>query len=105
MHRAVTSGKLLNVGAVASVRVGQKETEDPIPVCYCFGFTLADLHQDLKAHGERTISETTAEEIREGRCACEVKNPEGCCCLGKVRDAVKPLQGDRSRTTLGDSRS
>ena len=35
-----------------SVRVGLKEAEDPIPVCYCFGFTVADLRNDVANHGE-----------------------------------------------------
>ena len=74
------------------VRVGQKESEDPIPICYCFDITIADLREDLTRRGETRIPETIAEEIRAGHCACEVKNPEGTCCLGKVREAVKRIR-------------
>jgi hypothetical protein len=28
-------------------------------------------------------------EVEAGRCACEVKNPSGACCLGEVNKAVK----------------
>jgi len=27
--------------------------------------------------------------VKAGRCACEVKNPSGACCLGEVNKAVK----------------
>ena len=79
------------------IRVGQKESEDPIPICYCFNFTIFDLGSDLATHGETNIPETIAEEIRAGHCACEVKNPEGSCCLGNVREAVKRIKSDIAR--------
>lgn len=74
------------------IRVGQKESADPIPVCYCFDFTIADLRRDIATRGETSIPETITEEIRAGHCACEVKNPEGSCCLGNVREAVKRIK-------------
>ncbi len=83
------------------VRVGQKESEDPIPVCYCFEFTLEDLRRDLTSLGDTDIPERITEEIRAGHCACEVKNPEGTCCLGNVRDAVKRIRSEITRETQG----
>ena len=78
------------------VRVGRKESEDPIPVCYCFDFTMADLRRDIAAGGETEIPETITAEIAAGRCACEVKNPEGSCCLGNVWSAIKRMRTDLS---------
>lgn len=78
------------------VRVGQKESNDPIPVCYCFDITVADLRRDLGAAGETVIPEMIASEVRAGHCACEVKNPQGSCCLGNVSRAV-----DRILSELG----
>ncbi len=73
----------------ASVRVGLKETEDPIPLCYCFEFTRAHVRQEVAETGDSTIPDRIDAEIRAGRCACERKNPSGACCLGDVRRAVK----------------
>lgn len=73
----------------ASVRVGFKETEDPIPLCYCFEFTRAHVGQEVAETGDSTIPDRIDAEIRAGRCACERKNPSGACCLGDVRKAVK----------------
>lgn len=81
-----------------TVRVGLKETEDPIPVCYCFGFAVADLRRDLAARGKTDIPAMIAAEIKAGHCACEVKNPQGTCCLGNVSRAAKRLEAELGTT-------
>lgn len=83
-----TDGRVVEKGA-ASVRVGVKETEDPIPLCYCFEFTRAHVRREVAETGDSTIPHRIDAEIRAGRCACERKNPSGACCLGDVRKAVK----------------
>ena len=72
----------------ATVRVGLKETIDPVPLCYCFGFTRADVRAEVATTGACTIPARITAEVKAGRCACEVKNPSGTCCLGDVRKAV-----------------
>ncbi len=67
------------------VRVGVKETTGPIPVCYCFGFTRSDIHDEIAKTGRSTVAERISAEVKAGTCACEVKNPSGKCCLGSVR--------------------
>ena len=74
-----------------AVRVGLKETEDPIPVCYCFEFTAAMLREEIEQAGETTIPQKIKEGIAAGRCACDVRNPQGSCCLGDVNAAVKTI--------------
>jgi hypothetical protein len=72
-------------------RVGQKETEDPVPLCYCFGYTAADLRRDFAARGKTEIPAIITAEVKAGHCACEVKNPQGSCCLGNVTAAARAL--------------
>src|SRR5579859_1206673 len=73
------------------VRVGVKETEDPVPLCYCFGFTRAMAVEEIQATGGCTIPARIAAEVRAGNCACEARNPQGSCCLGQVAAAIKRL--------------
>jgi len=73
------------------VRVGLKETEDPVPICYCFGFTEGTVRYEIESTGNSTIPERIAVEMKSEHCACEVRNPQGSCCLGNVRAAVKRL--------------
>ncbi len=70
-------------------RVGAKETADPIPICYCFGFTRQDIWDEIRSAGKSTVAEQITAEVKAGNCACEVKNPSGKCCLGDVTRAVR----------------
>ena len=78
--------------SAANVRVGIKEGADPVPLCYCFGFDRADVRKELAETGTCSIPARITAEIRAGRCACEVKNPSGACCLGEVNKAVKDAE-------------
>lgn len=85
----------------ARVRVGVKETEDPIPLCYCFGITRSDIVAEVQRTGDSEAPSRIQAEVRAGNCACIRKNPSGSCCLGDVRAAVRTardasLSGQRS---------
>jgi hypothetical protein len=75
-----------------SVRVGLKETEDPVPLCYCFGFTVDDLRNHIASRGETDIPALITAEVKAGHCACEVKNPQGSCCLGDISRTMDALR-------------
>jgi hypothetical protein len=73
-------------------RVGLKVKEDPIPLCYCFGFDESHMRDEISQTGETTIPATISRLIREGLCACDARNPSGMCCLGEVNKAAKALK-------------
>jgi len=75
-----------------SVRVGIKETEPPVPICYCFGHTVESARQEILETGRSTVVARIKNEIKAGNCACEVKNPSGQCCLGEVTKAVNAIR-------------
>jgi hypothetical protein len=79
------------------VRVGLKEQAEPVPLCYCFGFTEAMVREEIRDTGGCTIPERITAEISAGHCACEVRNPQGSCCLGNVTAAVKRLQAEAAK--------
>lgn len=78
------------------VRVGVKASEDPIPLCYCFGFDESHIRAEITRTGDTTIPEKISTLIHEGLCACEVRNPSGVCCLGAVNKAAKRLIDEAS---------
>ncbi len=80
--RAVTKSEI-------PIRVGLKERQDPIPLCYCFGFSVAEVRREIAETGHCTIPARITAEVRAGRCSCEIRNPLGVCCLGEVNQAVK----------------
>ena len=71
------------------VRVGLKETEDPVPVCYCFDYTERMIIEEVAETGRTTIPDRIRAEVHDGNCECEIKNPLGRCCLGDVGRVVK----------------
>jgi len=71
------------------VRVGQKETSPPRPVCYCFNYTVEDIEADVAQTGTSGIPDEITKQCRAGLDRCEVTNPQGSCCLGNVRKALK----------------
>ena len=83
-----------------NVRVGIKETEDPVPVCYCFGYARKDIEDDIRLKGQTDIQTIITGRVRAGECRCEVTNPSGGCCLGEVAKAIKKA---RSNVTSGDA--
>jgi hypothetical protein len=78
------------------VRVGLKVKEDPIPLCYCFGFDESHIRDEIARTGNTTIPERVSRLIREGLCACDARNPAGICCLGEVNKVTKRLLSQRS---------
>jgi len=71
------------------VRVGIKEMENPIPLCYCFGYDCKDIIDDVRQKGHTDIQEIITQRVRDGECRCEITNPSGRCCLGDISKAIK----------------
>jgi hypothetical protein len=71
------------------VRVGIKEKEDPIPLCYCFGWDRERIWKEIRETGRSTAMASITQEVKAGNCFCERSNPQGTCCLGDVSEAVK----------------
>ncbi len=46
-------------------------------VCFCFGYSAADIRADVLAHGRSTIMERILAEKKNGCCHCAEKNPKG----------------------------
>ncbi|MBI3949122.1 MAG: copper chaperone Copz family protein [Acidobacteria bacterium] len=86
----------------AKVRVGLKETEDPVPICYCFGFTEKMILDEIEATGHTMIPDYIKAQVKAGTCACDVKNPSGQCCLGQVTCVVLKGLNVRSLTTKSE---
>jgi hypothetical protein len=66
-------------------RVYQKEPEAAqVQVCYCFDYRAGTLRAASTAERDLIVAEINA-GIQAGQCACDLRNPQGSCCLGNVR--------------------
>ncbi len=82
------SGQEVITTSQLSVRVGIKEKEDPIPLCYCFDFDKKAIWEDIRSKGTTDIPRIITHRIKAGECRCQVTNPRGSCCLGDIYKAV-----------------
>jgi CopZ-like zinc binding protein len=81
------------------LRVGLKAKQDPIPLCYCFGFDEADARDEIAHTGQTSIPHRISALIKQGVCACLERNPSGGCCLGEVSKAIKRLLTEHQATS------
>lgn len=66
------------------VPIFQKESSGDRMVCYCFEHREVDI---LRASSE--IFDAIRARCKRGEDRCEVKNPQGRCCLANVRAVAK----------------
>jgi hypothetical protein len=91
---AVYFGDAGDVFRISDIRVPvwQKEPAGARLLCYCFGETESGIRRELLAHGRTDAITRIREHIAAQRCACDIRNPRGTCCLGDVIAAVKRLE-------------
>jgi hypothetical protein len=66
------------------VPVFQKDLGQDVPVCYCFDWTRRRIAAEIAVTGRSSAADNISRHVQAGRCACEVNNPQGSCCLGNV---------------------
>ncbi len=72
-------------------RVYQKHPDDgDVLICYCFQHTPNSIRFDM-ANGCADVADRITALTKAGRCACDIRNPQGSCCLGNVRKVVKSV--------------
>jgi hypothetical protein len=73
-------------------RVFQKEPDaDAVFVCYCFQHTVGDVSAATPELRDEILDDINV-GISAGQCACDLRNPQGACCLGNVRQVMKQFE-------------
>ena len=71
------------------VPVWEKEAAGSRMICYCFGENEADIRRELGEQGASGAVARVRAHIQAGRCACEIRNPRGVCCLADLIAAIE----------------
>lgn len=74
--------------------VFQKSSDPNRFVCYCFEHRVGELLDEVAATGDSVVPADIKAKCKAGLDECEIKNPQGVCCLGNVLSVVK--QGKQS---------
>lgn len=83
-------GTLIDKQAL-QIRIGAKEREDPITVCYCFAISRADIAAEIRQHGQSSASQRIEQLMKDNGCDCRKQNPSARCCLTTVRKTEQSL--------------
>ena len=86
------------------VSVWHKEARGSRLLCYCFGETEAVIRHELVHSGRADVVDRIREHIAAERCACDIRNPRGACCLGDVTAAVKRIEAESAEESMNDGR-
>lgn len=78
--------------------VFQKEPPGERLICHCFDVTEKAIRKELEESGQSTAQKRITALVKGGRCACELRNPEGTCCLGNIAMAVQDMRGALNKT-------
>jgi len=57
-------------------------------VCYCFRHTVGELLASTPLTSKAILDDIES-GIQAEQCACDLRNPQGSCCLGNVRGVLK----------------
>jgi hypothetical protein len=89
--------QIFRVGQIRE-RVYQKEPEnEEVFVCYCFRHKVGEI-RTASSESLKAILDDINTGIDAGQCACDLRNPQGSCCLGNVRGLIKRI----SRTVIAE---
>lgn len=58
-------------------------------VCFCFGYSVKDLDEDIRTKGVSSIEPSIREACQKGLQSCETLNPQGRCCLGNINSILR----------------
>ena len=73
-------------------RVHQKNPQaDDVPVCYCYQHTPGSIRAEVATQGKTDVVAQVTAGTKAGTCACDIRNPQGSCCLGNVSKMVKQI--------------
>ena len=87
------NGHVFNAGDLR-VPVWQKQPAGARVICYCFDENETSMALEFAQTGRCDASLRVRDHIAAGRCACEVRNPRGACCLGDVIKAVARIEAE-----------
>jgi len=72
--------------------VHQKHPQaEGVLVCYCYQHTPGSIRAEVVAQGKTDVVARVTAGTKAGTCACDIRNPQGSCCLGNVGKVVKQI--------------
>lgn len=68
--------------------------DDDVLVCYCYQHTPGSIRAEVALNGQTDVVSRVTAGTKAGTCACDIRNPQGSCCLGNVSKVVKQIMAE-----------
>jgi len=82
-------GRALFLTSQVRERVYQKEPDSrDVWMCYCFRHNVGDVTLGTSLDHEHILADINR-GIKAEECACDLRNPQGSCCLGNINARIK----------------
>lgn len=91
-------GQIFTVAQVRETVYQKEPNNDNVFACYCFRHKVGDI-RSASPEARTAIVDNINTGISAGQCACDLRNPQGSCCLGNVRELIKDMNMGRSEIT------
>lgn len=75
-----------------NIEVGLKYWTNHSTICYCFNWTKEKMNEQITRTGKTNALEDIKSRMNTDKCACEINNPSGKCCLKDVKQVIKELK-------------
>ena len=76
-------------------RVYQKHPADEeVFACYCFRYKVGDVRAAVARGQAQPIIAAINAGIQAGQCACDIRNPQGSCCLGNLHAMIQASKAE-----------
>ena len=98
VYFSLDGGQVFTVEQVREHVYQKESTADEIFVCYCFRHTVGEIRA-ASPEARLAILEDVQTGIEADQCACDLRNPQGSCCLGIVRRVLQEAERDASPTS------
>jgi hypothetical protein len=59
--------------------------------CYCFRHSVGEFRAAASQTRQAIVDDITL-GTKLNQCACEIRNPQGGCCLGNIRALIKRFE-------------
>ncbi len=92
------SGRTIFSRIDVRVPVWQKEPPGARMICYCFGENEASIREEVERAGSAEAVRRVRDHIAADRCACDIRNPRGACCLSDLIATVNQAEAHLQQT-------
>lgn len=73
--------------------IGLKDWINPSTVCYCFNWTVEKIKNDISI-----VLHNIKSQMHTAKCACEINNPSGSCCLKDIKAVIKEIKTHKDKS-------